>query len=99
MKRRMRWDCGTGALRCRKTGKRANRSADFVAEKNIVSITPLIFALLGTALVLRFNRGGKGFGIVLALAGLVIYYLIALFGEQLARTGEISVLGAGRFRC
>ena len=61
----------------------------------ILSITPLIFALLGTALVLGFNSGGKGFGIFLALISLVVYYLVALLGEQLARTGKIAVLAAG----
>ncbi|MEP6900131.1 MAG: LptF/LptG family permease [Actinomycetota bacterium] len=61
----------------------------------LLSITPLIFALLGTTLVLRFNRGGRGFGIFLALVSLVSYYLITLLGEQLARTGKISVLFAG----
>ncbi|MDQ3180942.1 MAG: LptF/LptG family permease [Acidobacteriota bacterium] len=60
----------------------------------ILSITPLIFALLGTALVLRFNRGGRGFGIFLALVSLVAYYLLALLGEQLARTNYISVFTA-----
>lgn len=58
----------------------------------MLSITPLIFVLLGAALVLRFNRGGRGFGIFLALASLVTYYLLALLGEQLARTDKISVL-------
>jgi len=58
----------------------------------MLSVTPLIFVLLGAALVLRFNRGGRGFGIFLALASLVAYYLLALLGEQLARTGRISVL-------
>lgn len=57
----------------------------------MLSVTPLIFVLLGAALVLRFNRGGRGFGIFLALASLVVYYLLALMGEQLARTGSISV--------
>jgi lipopolysaccharide export LptBFGC system permease protein LptF len=61
----------------------------------ILSITPLIFALLGTALVLSFNSGGKGFGIFLALISLVAYYLITLLSEQLARTGKISVFSAG----
>lgn len=63
----------------------------------ILAGTPLIFAVLGTALVLRLNRGGKGFGIFLALVSLVGYYLIALAGEQLARTGAISVTSAGLF--
>lgn len=60
----------------------------------LLSITPLIFALLGTSLVLRFNRGGKGFGIFLALISLVFYYLLALIGEQMARVSQISVLTA-----
>ncbi len=63
----------------------------------ILSITPLIFALLGTGLVLRFNRGGRGFGIFLAMIGLVIYYLITLLGEQLARTNQIKVFTASLF--
>jgi lipopolysaccharide export LptBFGC system permease protein LptF len=60
----------------------------------ILSITPLIFCLLGSAMILRTNRGGRGFGTVLALLGLLVYYLVAFFGEQLARTGAISVLSA-----
>ena len=61
----------------------------------LLSVTPIIFALLGTVLVLRFNRGGRGFGIFLALISLIGYYLVTLLGEQLARTGEIGVLSAG----
>lgn len=57
----------------------------------ILSITPLIFCLLGTVIVLRFNRGGRGFGIAMALVVLVSFYLLAFLGEQLARTGVISV--------
>jgi len=57
----------------------------------ILSITPLIFCLLGSAMILRTNRGGRGFGTVLALLGLLVYYLVAFFGEQLARTGAVSV--------
>ena len=57
----------------------------------VLSITPLIFCLLGAALILRFNRRGKGFGVVVALGCLIAYYLLAFLGEQLARTGKISV--------
>jgi lipopolysaccharide export LptBFGC system permease protein LptF len=57
----------------------------------ILSITPLIFCLLGSAMILRTNRGGRGFGTVLALLGLLIYYLAAFFGEQLARTQTVNV--------
>lgn len=52
----------------------------------LLSITPMIFALLGTSLVLRFDRKGRGFGISAALVGLILFYLSAFLGEQLART-------------
>jgi len=57
----------------------------------ILSITPLIFCLLGTVIVLRFNRGGRGFGIAVALGILVGFYLLTFLGEQLARVGSIGV--------
>jgi LPS export ABC transporter permease LptF len=56
-----------------------------------LSLAPLIFAFLGTALSLRFNRGGRNSGVGLALISLAVYYLIGLAGEQLARTGKVSV--------
>jgi LPS export ABC transporter permease LptG len=61
----------------------------------ILSITPLIFVLLGFALVTKFGRGGRGFGVFLSVASLVVYYLLTLLGEQLARTGSISVTAGG----
>ena len=77
-----------------KEGKEKIEAQILWQRRIILSITPLIFALLGTALVLRFNRGGRGFGIFLALVSLVVYYLLALLGEQLARTNKISVFTA-----
>jgi lipopolysaccharide export LptBFGC system permease protein LptF len=80
-----------------KEGKEKVEAQILWQRRIILSITPLIFALLGTALILRFNRGGRGLGIFLALVGLVFYYLITLLGEQLARTGQISVFTASLF--
>lgn len=77
-----------------KEGKEKTEAQILWQRRILLSITPLIFALLGTALVLRFNRGGRGFGIFLALVCLVTYYLLALLGEQLARTNKISVFSA-----
>ncbi len=57
----------------------------------LLSITPLIFCLLGTVIVLRFNRGGRGFGITAALVVLIGFYLLAFLGEQLARLNVIAV--------
>ncbi|HET6670887.1 MAG TPA: LptF/LptG family permease [Pyrinomonadaceae bacterium] len=60
-----------------------------------LSISPIVFALLGGALGLRVRRGGKGIGVLLAIAILVVYYLISLLGESLSRSGTIPVvLGA-----
>jgi lipopolysaccharide export system permease protein len=61
----------------------------------ILSITPFIFSLLGTGMILRFNRGGRGLGVLLALLGLIGYYLLAFLGEQLARTGVVNVAIGG----
>ena len=77
-----------------KTGTEKTEANILLLRRIILSIVPLIFALLGTSLVLRFNRGGRGWGIFLALVSLITYYLVTLMGEQLARTGKISVLVA-----
>ncbi len=61
----------------------------------VLSITPLIFCILGTSMMLRFSRGGRGFGIFLALLTLIGYYMLAFLGEQLARTDKISVVSGG----
>lgn len=78
-----------------KEGSEKTEAELLLQRRIILSITPLVFSLLGMALILRFNRGGRGLGIFLALISLVFYYLIALLGEQLARTGAISVASAG----
>jgi len=83
------------ALAETKTGREKTEAQILWQRRIILSITPLIFAVLGVALVLRFNRGGRGFGIFLALFSLLLHYLLTLIGEQLARTNQISVLTAG----
>lgn len=72
---------------------RERTEAEILWQRRIVlSITPLIFCLFGSTLVLRFNRGSRGFAVFSALVSLIIYYLLAFLGEQLARTGKTSVL-------
>jgi LPS export ABC transporter permease LptG/LPS export ABC transporter permease LptF len=56
------------------------------------SMGPMIFALLGAGLGLRVRKGGRGFGLLLSLAVLLVYYLLSLLGEQMARTGAVPVL-------
>ncbi|MDM7922929.1 MAG: LptF/LptG family permease [Pyrinomonadaceae bacterium] len=78
-----------------KDGRERTEAEILWQRRILLSITPLIFSLLGTGLVLRFNRGGRGFGILMALVSLVGFYLVAFAAEQLARTGRISVIAAG----
>jgi lipopolysaccharide export LptBFGC system permease protein LptF len=61
----------------------------------ILSITPLIFCILGTSMILRFSRGGRGFGVFLALISLIGYFLLAFLGEQLGRTANVPVIVGG----
>ncbi|MBC7900363.1 MAG: LptF/LptG family permease [Saprospiraceae bacterium] len=74
-----------------KDGKERTEAQILWQRRIILSITPLIFCLLGTALILRFSRRGRGFGIFVSLLSLIGYYLLAFLGEQLARTERISV--------
>lgn len=60
-----------------------------------LSLAPLIFSILGFSIAIRFSRGGRGTGIMLALATLVGYYLISFGAEQLARTGRFPAAMTG----
>lgn len=75
-----------------KDGKERIEAQILWQRRIILSITPLVFCLFGTALILRFSRKGRGFAIFAALISLIVYYLLAFLGEQLARTEKISVL-------
>jgi LPS export ABC transporter permease LptG len=55
-----------------------------------LAFAPLVFSLLAGALGLRIRRGGRSAGVILSLVAVVIYYLISLLGESLARAGSVS---------
>ena len=76
-------------------GKERTEAGILWQRRVLLSITPLIFSILGTLLVLRFNRGGRGFGVFVSLASLITYYLLAFLGEQLVRTGRLSSSASG----
>lgn len=79
------------ALAANSDGKERIEAQILWQRRIILSVTPLIFCMLGTVIVLRFNRSGRGFGIALALLVLIGFYLLAFLGEQLARVGVLSV--------
>lgn len=76
-------------------GKERIEAQILFARRVVLSLTPLLFSLLGASLVLRFNRGGRGFGIFLALVSLIAYYLLTLLGEQMTRTTGLSTAVTG----
>ena len=55
-----------------------------------LSVAPLFFAFIATTLGLRIRRGGRSVGVLLTLIVVIIYYLISLLGESMARAGTIS---------
>lgn len=57
-----------------------------------LSVSPLVFALLGGLLGIRVRRGGRGAGVLMSIGVVVIYYLISLFGESLARNNTVSAI-------
>lgn len=70
-------------------GAEGREAATLIQRRLAFSVSPLVFALLGAGLGLRFGRGGKGWGSVLSLVTLMVYYMISLFGEQMSRKGTL----------
>ncbi|HEY0003527.1 MAG TPA: LptF/LptG family permease [Pyrinomonadaceae bacterium] len=73
------------------SGRERLDASTLLHKRLTLSISPLIFALLGVSLGLRVRRGGRGLGVLLSLLVLLAYYLLALFGEQMARAGTVPV--------
>ena len=66
------------------------REATIALHKRLaLSLSPIVFAFFGAALGLRAGRGGRSQGILLSLASMLLYYLLSLAGEQLARAGTL----------
>jgi LPS export ABC transporter permease LptF/LPS export ABC transporter permease LptG len=72
------------------------REASIIFHKRLAfSLCPLVFALFASALGLRMRRGSRGFGVLVSLLVLLIYYLVTLGGDQMARAGSVPpVVGA-----
>jgi LPS export ABC transporter permease LptG len=57
-----------------------------------LSVSPLLFSFLGGLIGLRVRRGGRGAGVLLTLSVVVVYYLISLLGESIARNNAGHVV-------
>ena len=74
------------------TGTEAQQreAARILNRRAALSIAPFVFALVGAALGLRVRRGGRSVGVLLSLIVVIVYYLMSLLGESLARAGTMS---------
>ncbi|HEY3581839.1 MAG TPA: LptF/LptG family permease, partial [Pyrinomonadaceae bacterium] len=55
-----------------------------------LAAAPFVFSLIAVAVGLRVRRGGRSVGILLTLLVVIVYYLVSLLGESLARVGTVS---------
>lgn len=55
-----------------------------------LAAAPFVFSLMAVALGMRVRRGGRSVGVLLTLLVVIVYYLISLLGESLARVGTVS---------
>lgn len=83
------------AYASQKEGKERTEAQILWQRRIILSLTPFIFCILGTSMMLRFHGRGRGFGVFVALLSLIVYFLLAFLGEQLVRTGRIPVALGG----
>jgi len=79
----------------RTTGVEKREAAIILHKRLALSFSPLVFALFGAALALRLRRGSRGFGVMMSLFIMLIYYLISLGGDQMARAGSLPPIIGG----
>lgn len=72
------------------TAEERQEAARILNRRTALSLAPLVFSLLGAILGLRIRRGGKSAGVLLTIIVVIVYYLLSLLGESLARAGSIS---------
>src|SRR5258707_337232 len=74
----------------------AKRDAAIIFHKRLAfSLTPFVFSLFGAALALRMRRGSRGFGVLMSLLVLLVYYLLTLGGDQMGRAGSLPPVVGG----
>jgi LPS export ABC transporter permease LptG/LPS export ABC transporter permease LptF len=84
-------------LRAKAAGsdKDSERAVSALHRRLSMCLAPLAFVLLGGSFGLKIGRGGRSVGVLASLVALVLYYLLALLGEQMWRAGLVSpIFGA-----
>ena len=76
-------------------GRESTEAEIIIVRRLILSIAPVLFSLLGSFIVLSVGRSGRGFGLLLSLGVLLVYFFLTFAGEQLARSGTIPVVLGG----
>lgn len=78
---------GAGAA----AGEEGRKEALFALHKRLaLGTAPLAFAFFGAVVGLRVGRRGRGLGILLSLATMIVYYLLALAGEYASRVALLT---------
>ena len=72
------------------TPPRQKEAIRILSRRAALSVAPFFFALMAAVLGLRIRRGGRSVGILLTLIVVIVYYLLSLLGESLARVGTVS---------
>jgi LPS export ABC transporter permease LptG len=73
-----------------KNGAESREASTLLHKRLALSLSPLLFAFLGATLGMRVRKGGRGIGVLLSLLAILLYYLIMLAGEQMARAGTVD---------
>ncbi len=69
------------------TSEKSREAERTLHRRLALSVAPLVFSLFAGLVGLRIRRGGRGVGVLLSIGVIVVYYLLSLLGESLARTG------------
>lgn len=72
------------------TVEQQREAARILNRRAALSLAPFVFSLIGAGLGLRVRRGGRSIGVLLSLIVVIVYYLLSLLGESLARVGTVS---------
>jgi LPS export ABC transporter permease LptG len=72
------------------TEKQQREAVRILNRRAALAAAPLVFSLMAVALGMRVRRGGRSVGVLLTLLVVIVYYLMSLLGESLARVGTVS---------